>query len=124
MFFLSKVVYEDIQLALCDIDGKEAADRFRDIFDAPAKRWKYSVSKRKTHQRYGSDAVWQTTLAPPEIKVGTDKSFLLSSTADYRPRTTSEVFRSGIKVFSSVASDTQKKIAEDANGGDESLSEV
>jgi len=121
---LALVVYDDIHLALCDIDGKEAADRFREKVDAPAKQWKYSVSRRKSHQRYGSDAVWQTTWAPPEIKVGTDKSFLLTSTADYRPRTTSEVFRSGINVFSSVVSDVQKNISENVDGYDKSPSEV
>lgn len=115
-----KVVYDDIYLALCDIDGKEAADRFRERVEAPVKRWKTSVSRKKTHQRYSSDAVWQNALAPPEFKVGTDKSFLLSSTADYRPRTTSEVFRSGIEVFSSVVSNAQKNI----NGSNELSSKV
>eukprot|EP00591_Stephanopyxis_turris_P004141 CAMPEP_0195515262 /NCGR_PEP_ID=MMETSP0794_2-20130614/6390_1 /TAXON_ID=515487 /ORGANISM="Stephanopyxis turris, Strain CCMP 815" /LENGTH=481 /DNA_ID=CAMNT_0040643659 /DNA_START=57 /DNA_END=1502 /DNA_ORIENTATION=- len=71
-FGLAKVVFEDIYLAIYDIDGKQAA--------ASLKRGFENAGTKKPgarHIRYSSYETFKTSTPAPERKIGTDRSQLL-----------------------------------------------
>lgn len=90
---LAKVVFEDIYLYVFDIDGKEAVDALRKSIEDPIQQLKTVTSEKPKHLRYNSIDIWNTAVAPTELKVGADRSQLLVATSECRPRSTSDVFR-------------------------------
>ena len=86
-------MFEDIYLYVFDIDGKEAVDALRKSIEDPIQQLKTVTSEKPKHLRYNSIDIWNTAVAPTELKVGADRSQLLVATSECRPRSTSDVFR-------------------------------
>jgi len=98
---LAQVVFEDIYIAVLDIDGREAANALRESVENPLAEETQStvlLSKNTPHQhqastttqhqqqshhhkRYCSIDAWRNSVPAPKVKVGTDRSILLSASS-------------------------------------------
>lgn len=75
---LAKIVFDDIYVAVYDVDGKDAATSLKKNVESPLNKVRQEVSQR--HRRYASVDAWNDALPCPEHTVGSDRNKLITST--------------------------------------------
>jgi len=75
---LAKVVFDDIYVAVYDVDGKDAATSLKKNVEAPLDKLRKTEAQR--HRRYASVDAWNDALPSADHKVGSDRNKLLTNT--------------------------------------------
>jgi len=90
---LARVVFDDIYVAVYDVDGKDAAANLKKNIEVPLHQLRQNVAN--AHRRLTSVDAWTSAMPAPEVKVGTDRSNLLASVQEKGDHTSIDVFGGG-----------------------------